>query len=312
MNGLVENNPLVSILINNYNYGRFLGEAIESALSQTYRPVEIIVVDDGSTDNSRKIIAQYGNRIIPILKENGGQASAFNAGFAASRGEIICFLDADDEYLPGKISEVTRIFNKFPESDWFFHQYKQVNLINNITVEPVPSCIEEEKDARSSIFKGKVPFTTTGILGECFRRPFLAQILPMPEGPGITISDEYIKELAMGLGKGYYSNQLLAIQKLHENNLFTGRKNRLMTQINILIQTAYWIRKDHPEFIQRTDRMFAMANLFSFQGGGSKYESRAIADEYWASSPFAEKLKIKILFLYYLLKYWNRSKINNR
>ena len=85
MNDIVENNPLVSILINNYNYGYFLGAAIESALSQTYQNIEIIVVDDGSTDNSREIIAHYGNHIIPILKENGGQASAFNAGFAASR-----------------------------------------------------------------------------------------------------------------------------------------------------------------------------------------------------------------------------------
>ncbi len=83
------NKPLASILINNYNYGRFLHEAIDSALSQTYPHTEVIVVDDGSTDNSREIIASYEDQIIPVLKENGGQASALNAGFAASRGEIV-------------------------------------------------------------------------------------------------------------------------------------------------------------------------------------------------------------------------------
>jgi glycosyltransferase involved in cell wall biosynthesis len=70
----MKDHPFVSILINNYNYGRFLQEAIDSALNQTYSPTEVIVVDDGSTDNSREIIASYGNKIIPVLKENGGQA----------------------------------------------------------------------------------------------------------------------------------------------------------------------------------------------------------------------------------------------
>jgi glycosyltransferase involved in cell wall biosynthesis len=68
--------PLVSILINNYNYGRFLTEAIDSALNQTYSNIEVIVVDDGSTDNSQEIIKSYQDKIIPILKPNGGQASA--------------------------------------------------------------------------------------------------------------------------------------------------------------------------------------------------------------------------------------------
>ena len=65
-------NPLVTILINNYNYGRYLREAIDSALGQTYPFREVVVVDDGSTDNSRDIIRSYGSKILPILKENGG------------------------------------------------------------------------------------------------------------------------------------------------------------------------------------------------------------------------------------------------
>src|SRR5690242_8378341 len=99
---------LVSIIVNNYNYGRFVGEAIESALGQTYRNTEVIVVDDGSTDNSREVIAGYGSRIIPVLKENGGQGSAFNAGFAASRGEYVLFLDSDDLLEVNAIETVMR------------------------------------------------------------------------------------------------------------------------------------------------------------------------------------------------------------
>jgi glycosyltransferase involved in cell wall biosynthesis len=98
--------PLVSILVSNYNYGDFVAEAIESALAQTYTNCEIIVVDDGSTDSSRETINHFAGRIIPVFKSNGGQASAFNAGFARARGNIICFLDSDDLFLPTKVEQV--------------------------------------------------------------------------------------------------------------------------------------------------------------------------------------------------------------
>src|SRR5262249_61789343 len=88
-----------SIVINNYNYGRFLRDAIGSALNQSYPHVEVIVVDDGSTDGSREIIAGYGDRIIPVLKQNGGQASAYNARVARSCGKVMLFLDSDDMLL---------------------------------------------------------------------------------------------------------------------------------------------------------------------------------------------------------------------
>lgn len=97
---------LVSIIVNNYNYGRFLREAIESALSQTYKPLEVIVVDDGSTDCSRDVIASFGARILPVFKENGGQASALNAGFARSHGDLVMFLDSDDLLLDYAIERV--------------------------------------------------------------------------------------------------------------------------------------------------------------------------------------------------------------
>jgi glycosyltransferase involved in cell wall biosynthesis len=77
-----------------------LREAIDSALRQTYPHIEIVLVDDGSTDNSREITASYGSRVVLVFKKNSGQASAFNAGFTASRGEIVIFLDADDYLFP--------------------------------------------------------------------------------------------------------------------------------------------------------------------------------------------------------------------
>src|ERR1043166_5955247 len=100
-----------SIIINNYNYGRFLQDAIASALAQTEAGVELIVVDDGSTDHSRNIIAAYSRQLTPVLKDNGGQASAFNAGFAKARGDVILFLDADDCLAPDAVSTALQLFD---------------------------------------------------------------------------------------------------------------------------------------------------------------------------------------------------------
>src|SRR2546427_10317688 len=102
--------PLASIIVNNYNYGRFLREAVDSALNQTYRNTEVIVVDDGSTDGSPDIIAGYGDRIVPILKQNGGQNSALNAGFSLSRGDVILFLDSGEVGLPTAVEAALEAF----------------------------------------------------------------------------------------------------------------------------------------------------------------------------------------------------------
>jgi len=104
------NLPLASIIISSYNYEKFLPRAIDSALQQTYPVKEIIVVDDGSTDNSRHVINSYGDQIIPVFKENGGEISASNAGFFASQGEIIFFLDADDIFFPPKVETMVNYF----------------------------------------------------------------------------------------------------------------------------------------------------------------------------------------------------------
>jgi Glycosyl transferase family 2 len=87
---------LVSITINNHNYARFLSAAIDSALAQTHADIEVIVVDDGSTDESWSVIESYGDRIRAVRSANGGQGSAYNLGFEHCRGEWVLFLDADD------------------------------------------------------------------------------------------------------------------------------------------------------------------------------------------------------------------------
>ena len=120
--------PLVSTLINNYNYGRYLATAIESALRQTYENTEVIVVDDGSTDESCDIIARYGTRVSLIVKRNGGQASALNAGLAACRGEVICLLDSDDWWYENKIDVVMDTLAGVQVGAWAFLRHNLLTL----------------------------------------------------------------------------------------------------------------------------------------------------------------------------------------
>jgi len=91
----------VSIVVINYNYARYLHRSVGSALSQSLRDVQVVVVDDCSTDESRDVIGQFGDRITPVfLKTNSGHGGAMNAGFAEARGELVVFLDADDYLYP--------------------------------------------------------------------------------------------------------------------------------------------------------------------------------------------------------------------
>lgn len=106
---------LVSVIIPSYNSAQYLPEAIESVLTQTYRPLQVIVVDDGSTDDTARAVEPYRDRIRFIQKSNGGPASARNFGLKAVKGDWIAFLDADDVWLPQKLEKQMRVIEEHPE-----------------------------------------------------------------------------------------------------------------------------------------------------------------------------------------------------
>src|ERR1700730_4905703 len=116
--------PFVTILIDTYNYGHYVEEAVESVIAQEFprEQREILVVDDGSTDDTAERLKKYGDSIRYLRKPNGGQASAFNFGFAAARGEIFALLDADDLWLADKLRRVCETFEKNPEAGMVFYR----------------------------------------------------------------------------------------------------------------------------------------------------------------------------------------------
>lgn len=100
----------VSIVISNYNCGRFIAEAVDSALGQSHRPIEVIVVDDGSTDDSRQVLQPYADRVRIVTQANQGVSGARNEGIRQSRGELVAFLDADDVWHPDKLAKQVPLF----------------------------------------------------------------------------------------------------------------------------------------------------------------------------------------------------------
>jgi glycosyltransferase involved in cell wall biosynthesis len=112
--------PLISCIVPVYNCERYLGETLDSVLAQTYEPLEIIVVDDGSTDQTAAIAARYAPRVHYLWEPNAGEAAARNRGLSAARGDFVAFVDADDLWHPDKLQRQVARFVKRPEIDLCF------------------------------------------------------------------------------------------------------------------------------------------------------------------------------------------------
>lgn len=252
--------PLVSILINNFNYGRYLKQSIDSTLAQTYPNIEVIVVDDGSQDNSIEVLSTYSAESInTILKKNGGQASAFNVGFSASSGEIICFLDSDDYFYPHKVEEICSLFQKDPDIGFIFHQLDYIDNKNSLlTIKNTrhKSLPNRRVDFREILEKGK-RFTETIPCGLCFRRGCLNEIFPIPESTGVTISDNYIKYSALSLSSGMVLSHALAVQRIHDANTYTFRQDNKQLQAEINVKTGFYLRENFSHIHRLANKVFS-------------------------------------------------------
>ncbi len=216
---------LFSVIINNYNYAKYLKEAIDSALKQTYENKELIVVDDGSEDESREIIKSYGENIIAIFKENGGQASAMNMGYGICKGEWISFLDSDDLWLPERIEKVMNKINENPKAVLIYHRVKYISSLGEPFGKPIP-----KKLSRGNIEKivlrsgGWWMFPPTSALS--FRRDFLEKVMDIPEDDFRICADAYLADLAPFFGEVEFIDEVLGFYRLHGAN-YWNREEKL-------------------------------------------------------------------------------------
>ena len=126
--------PLVSVIIPTYNRGRVVGEAVDSVLAQAYSNYELIVVDDGSTDNTASILKAYGRRIHVLRQQNRGVSAARNTGIRSAAGDLIAFLDSDDLWLPSKLGHQVAFFQQHPDA--VACQTEETWIRNGVRVNP--------------------------------------------------------------------------------------------------------------------------------------------------------------------------------
>jgi glycosyltransferase involved in cell wall biosynthesis len=187
-------------VIDNYNYARFLPCAIESAMTQSWPHVEVVVVDDGSQDESRQVIASYGDRVRAVFKSNGGQASALNAGFVHSTGDVVVFLDADDALHPTAIEHAMPFFDdaEVVKVHW---PLSVIDESGKPTGQRHPDDPLPDGDHRAQLLElGPTNAMGPPLSGNAWSRRFLDQVLPIPEERYRISADKYLLELAPFLG----------------------------------------------------------------------------------------------------------------
>jgi glycosyltransferase involved in cell wall biosynthesis len=308
--------PLVSIIIDNYNYGRYIKAAIDSALEQTYLNTEIIVVDDGSTDDSQEIIKSYKEKIKPILKSNGGQASAFNAGFKESHGDIICFLDADDLYLPSKVAEVVKAFTRLKDVDWVFHPLQSVKTDElekencNLLINSESEITYLEIDFGNQIRAGKQPTFVPQTSALSFSRKILEKVFPIPQDQRVYIGvDTYAAMACVSLSKGCILNEGLSVYRLHDDNEYSSMQIDKMreTSARLRIVTGYWLRTNLPMLSKYTNILFSKGLACYWLNKSVDRRYGKFIKDYFSYLSLLEKVLVSLRATYYFQKTFLRK-----
>jgi glycosyltransferase involved in cell wall biosynthesis len=245
---------LVSAIISNHNYGRFLPEAIDSALHQDDVDIEVIVVDDGSTDDSAELIRDYEAafpNVRGVFQQNLGQWAALNAGVLASRGGVLAFLDADDTWLPGKLATVA---DWHRDHDLVLHNLRKDNGERYSLIDPSVS------QRRKLLSYGYALVGPTSALS--VSRRLARDIFPLPDTDMRLCADIYVSYRGLQLTEMFTSDDVLATYRVHGENGWYGRRNlALVHQVVDLLNDRALV--DGLPRIPLTDESFVSAMVHS-------------------------------------------------
>lgn len=212
---------LVSVIMPVYNGEAYIGAAIESVLAQSYAPIKLIVVNDGSTDNTKKIVSSFEQEIIYLQKEHSGIGATLNLGVSQTRGDYIAFLDADDLWLENKLELQVRAFNN-----------PQVEIVFAFVQQFISDELAREEKARIQCPKEPMPgYVKSAMLTKketFFKVGFFSEQYQMGD-----FIDWYLRAQALGL-EAHLLPEVLVKRRLHTKNS-TGQDDRLkMDYIRVL------------------------------------------------------------------------------
>jgi glycosyltransferase involved in cell wall biosynthesis len=299
--------PLVSVLMPNYNYGEFIGEAIESVLRQTYSNFELIVCDDGSSDNSRVVVEAYqarDPRIKLLLQDNGGQGAAIYRAYAESKGELIFLLDSDDVYLPEKLEAVVAAHLASPNAGLAIHKMQVIDE-NRRKLRLIPSVSALPSGwlgPRMSLTAPIILFGSPPSSGMSMHRAVAKEILPLLAGKRI-YSDTMIQSVAPLVTPILAVDQVLCEYRVHGNNTsttFTADRIRTI----VATETEAWAawraylisisERLPPDFVIPPEKpalmvRYALARIEN-DPAFKEFHRRALEDRWYQSMPARYRL----------------------
>ena len=213
----------IDIVINNYNYGWCICDAIDSACRQDHPSTNVVVVDDGSTDDSRQRLRAYEGLVDIVLRENGGQAAALNAGFARCSGDVVMFLDADDMLAPTAASRAAAAFAADPLAARVQFRMglidahgRALSRSRHPSHRPMPS-----GDLRRPELAFPFDMAWVAMSGNAFRTDSLRRIMPIPDHTyGRWGADWYLVHLTTLLGRVVSLEESGAFYRIHGRNAF--------------------------------------------------------------------------------------------
>ena len=208
--------PLVSVMIGMFNAAPYIREAIESVLAQSYRPLELIVVDDGSTDGSGDVTQSFGDSLLYERQENAGNGAARNRAVGLASGELFAFLDADDRFVPDKLERQWAALEEDTAVDMVFGHVREFVS---------PELTAEERGSIRPPAPTATPWTAPNLM--LIRRPSFLRAGPFSEAlkVGVTV-DWYARAVDAGL-RGAMLQEVVLERRLHlANNGLRERDSR--------------------------------------------------------------------------------------
>jgi glycosyltransferase involved in cell wall biosynthesis len=303
----------VSVIIANYNYQQYLPAAINSVLVQGYTDYEIIVVDDGSTDNSRAVLMDFESRLPSekfkvVFQENQGHGGAINTGFQNSTGEIVATLDSDDVWEPDKLEKVMHHFQQ-PDVVGVIHPLNFIDAEGAITSNSVTPFKIPNGDLASIILETGCTWHYT--CGLTFRRIALQKILPMEPPEWRFWPDGCLLYCAAFLGKIVAVNEALGSYRIHGKNTFFYSGNitpeRKAKAIAGVEMTSQWLnqfleRIDYPQRVDLSRNLDYRRASYYFQESFNSREMLSITKLIlgWYFYTWSERI-------YYTFRFWLKS-----